>query len=66
MESENIIYGLHSVLEAINSNVKLNKVLVKQGLTGRLASELQTALKYSNIPVQYVPEIGRASCRERV
>ena len=55
MESENIIYGLHSVLEAINSNVKLNKVLVKQGLTGRLASELQTALKYSNIPVQYVP-----------
>lgn len=55
MESENIIYGLHSVLEAINSNVKLNKVIVKQGLTGRLASELQTALKYSNIPVQYVP-----------
>ena len=55
MESENIIYGLHSVLEAINSNVKISKVIIKQGLTGNLASELLGTLKFMNIPVQHVP-----------
>ncbi|MGE0078919.1 MAG: 23S rRNA (guanosine(2251)-2'-O)-methyltransferase RlmB [Bacteroidales bacterium] len=55
MNSEDLIYGLHSVLEAVNSNVKISKVIVRQGLTGNLASELMGTLKFKNIPFQHVP-----------
>lgn len=55
MESETLIYGIRPVMEAINSNVKISKVLVRRGLGGNLAMELMGLLKHSNIPLQHVP-----------
>lgn len=54
-KSEHVIFGLRPVIEAVNSGVKVSKVLVKQGLTGHLASEMLGLLKHHAIPVQYVP-----------
>lgn len=53
--SENVIFGIRAVLEALNAGAKISKVIVRQGLTGNLASELMGILKHNNIPFQYVP-----------
>lgn len=53
--SENVIFGIRAVLEALNAGAKVSKVIVRQGLTGNLASELMGILKHNNIPFQYLP-----------
>lgn len=53
--SENVIFGIRAVLEALNAGAKISKVVVRQGLTGNLASELMGILKHNNIPFQYLP-----------
>lgn len=56
METDNeIIYGIRPVIEAINSGKQIDKVLVKQGLSGEMVSELMSLLKSKSIPFQYVP-----------
>ena len=51
---ENLIFGIRAVLEALNAGAKISKVIVRQGLTGNLASELMGTLKHHNIPIQYL------------
>ncbi|MDI3526900.1 MAG: rRNA (guanosine2251-2-O)-methyltransferase [Tenuifilum sp.] len=54
-KEENLIFGIRAVIEAVNSNAPISKVIIKKGLTGNLASELLGKLKHENIPFQYVP-----------
>jgi 23S rRNA (guanosine2251-2'-O)-methyltransferase len=49
------IYGLRPVIEAIKSGKQIDKVLVKQGLSGELASELLNLMKEKSIHFQFVP-----------
>ncbi|MFT7614399.1 MAG: 23S rRNA (guanosine2251-2'-O)-methyltransferase [Parvicellaceae bacterium] len=52
---ENLIYGIRSTIEAINSGKEINKVLIQHGTQGELMSELQSLLKEKAIPSQNVP-----------
>jgi len=52
---QDIIYGIRTVLEAINSGRSINKLLIQKGLQGDLIKELWRELKRDNIPHQGVP-----------
>jgi 23S rRNA (guanosine2251-2'-O)-methyltransferase len=54
-EIDESIYGIRPVIEAIKAGKQIDKILVKQGLTGELASELSSLLKEKGIPYQIVP-----------
>ena len=49
------IYGLRPVIEAIKSGKQIDKILIKQGLSGELVGELFALLKEKNIHFQFVP-----------
>lgn len=54
MSSNNLkIYGLHSIIEAINAGKTLEKVYLKKGLNN---NKLNALLSTNNIAVSYVPE----------
>jgi len=52
---ENFIYGIRTVIEAINSGKNIEKILFKVGLKGQIFSELQEIVKQNRIPFQFVP-----------
>ena len=56
METKNTqIYGLRSVIEAIDSQETLSKVYLQRGLTGASSYELIKKLKKKSIEISYVP-----------
>lgn len=55
MTTENIIYGLRPVMEAIESDKTIDKVLLQRGLQGELFKELFYQVRQHKIPFQYVP-----------
>ena len=55
MTNENIIYGLRPVMEAIESDKTIDKVLLQKGLQGDLFKELFYQVRQHKIPFQYVP-----------
>ena len=55
MKNESHLFGIRSVLEAINSGKIIDKVFLQKGLQGTLAKELQEVLDTNNIQVSYVP-----------
>ena len=56
MENKNTqIYGLRSVIEAIDSKETLSKVYLQRGLTGASSYELIKKLKKKSIEISYVP-----------
>jgi 23S rRNA (guanosine2251-2'-O)-methyltransferase len=54
-EKEELIFGIRSVIEAINAGKTMQKVLVQKGLNNPLFGELKTALRKNNIQTQHVP-----------
>ena len=50
-----IIFGVHSVLEAIHAGRELNKILIQKGINKALFEELRAALTGKNYFLQYVP-----------
>ncbi len=50
-----IIYGIRPVIEALNSDTEVDKILIQNGLQGANVSELKMVLKEKNIPFQFVP-----------
>ena len=52
---QQIIYGLRPVIEALESGKKIDKILIQNGLTGALVSELRTKMKEAGIQFQFVP-----------
>ena len=56
MEKETTqIYGIRSVMEAIDSDESINRVFIQRGLTGASAYELMKTLKKKSIEISYVP-----------
>lgn len=56
MKENELVYGIHSVMEALETDRMFDKVLVKTGLKGENALELIDKLRQRGIPVQKVPE----------
>ena len=52
---QQIVYGLRPVMEALNSDLQVDKVLLQSNLGGALVGELKAMMKELNIPFQYVP-----------
>lgn len=55
MQKTDYIFGLHAILEALDSDRQIDKVLLKKDLNGELAKELMHVLREREIPVQRVP-----------
>lgn len=49
------IYGLRPVIEAIDGDTQIDKVLIQNGLAGPLAGELKGRIRDKQIPFQFVP-----------
>lgn len=50
------IFGIRAVIEAIQEEKEIDKVMLKQGIRGELFQQLFTLLRSRNIPFQYVPD----------
>ena len=53
--SEQIVFGIHPVAEAINSGKELNKVLIRKGVKGEAFNMLFQKIRDRGIPYQFVP-----------
>lgn len=54
-KKEEIIYGLHPVIEAVRAGVEIDRILIRTGLKGENVRILGTLVKENNILLQYVP-----------
>lgn len=55
MEATDYIFGIRTVIEAIDAGREIDRVFIKNDLNGPLAGELLTLLRNNKIPVQRVP-----------
>ncbi len=55
MRENEMIFGIRAVIEAIQADKEIDKILVKRDLQGELSKELFNVLKGKDIPVQRVP-----------
>ncbi|MDP2088237.1 MAG: 23S rRNA (guanosine(2251)-2'-O)-methyltransferase RlmB [Flavobacteriaceae bacterium] len=55
MENNNTIFGLRAIIEAIQSEIAIEKLYIQKGLSGTLASELMKLIKKEQIPMSHVP-----------
>ena len=51
-----MIYGLHSVIEALSAGKDFDKVFIRNGLHNEKSRELLNVLRSRNIPYQFVPQ----------
>ncbi len=54
--SQHYVYGLHAVIEAIDSGRPIDKILLRRDLRGDLVAELIDKARAASVPVQRVPE----------
>lgn len=52
---EDILFGMHPVLEALKAGKKIDKIFFKRGMEGDLYRELIDLVTENNIPFQFVP-----------
>lgn len=55
MKNNDIIYGIRPVIEAINSDKTIDKVMFQRGASSENLKELFSLVRQRNIPFQYVP-----------
>ena len=55
MSKDNFIFGTRAVIEALNSDKQIEKVLIKKGVENELIKDMLKELKKYNTPFQYVP-----------
>ncbi|MFN7116560.1 MAG: 23S rRNA (guanosine(2251)-2'-O)-methyltransferase RlmB [Saprospiraceae bacterium] len=55
-DNNNIIYGRHPIIDAIQSGQTIDKILLQQGTRGDFEKEIRHLSKAYNIPVQVVPK----------
>ncbi len=53
--TDQLIYGLRAIMEAIRSNRPIDKIYLQKGLKGALAQELEILIDSKAIGVSYVP-----------
>lgn len=56
-KKEQLIYGIHPVLEALETGKPLDKVMVQRGLKAETLQKLLRQLKKFNTPFQFVPKV---------
>ncbi|MEN9699003.1 MAG: hypothetical protein RLZZ301_201 [Bacteroidota bacterium] len=54
-ERTDIIFGIRAVIEAVNADRELNKILIQKGINKELFEELRKVLTGKNYFIQYVP-----------
>jgi 23S rRNA (guanosine2251-2'-O)-methyltransferase len=55
MKNTNLIYGIRPVIEAINNDKEIDKIMLQKGAKGYNFKELFHLIRQRNIPFQYVP-----------
>ena len=55
MKTNNIIYGIRPIMEAVSSDKDIDKVMFQKGANGDNFKELFHLVRQKNIPFQYVP-----------
>jgi 23S rRNA (guanosine2251-2'-O)-methyltransferase len=55
MSEPNLIFGIRAVIEAINADKTIDKILLQKGLSNELFNQLRKALQGKDIPFQFVP-----------
>ncbi len=58
VKNPNLIYGIRPVMEVINENKDIDKILLQKGARGDMFRELFQLIRERNIPFQYVPIEG--------
>ncbi|MDP2424451.1 MAG: 23S rRNA (guanosine(2251)-2'-O)-methyltransferase RlmB [Bacteroidales bacterium] len=53
--TEQIVYGVHSVTEALNTGKEIEKVLIQNGAKGEWIPSIRKILNDRDIPLQYLP-----------
>ena len=63
--TDELIFGIRAIIEAIHSGKDIDRILIKKGLSGDLFKELFELVRLHQIPFQYVPieKINRISKR---
>ena len=56
MDKSTEIYGIRSVIEAINSSKDIDKVFIQTGLKGKLIGQLESLIRKKNINFSFVPK----------
>jgi len=55
MNKTDVVFGIHPIMEAINSGKEIDKILVQKGLRNPAISALVKAANEHKVPMQYVP-----------
>ncbi len=51
-----MIFGRHPVMDALNSGVSIEKILIQRGLRGNIEQEVKNLCSKKNIALQFVPK----------
>lgn len=54
-QSSQLIFGLRPVIEALTSGKNVDKVMLQNGLSGALVTELKAQIRQAGVPFQFVP-----------
>lgn len=54
-EKENIIFGVHPIIEAINAGKEIDKIYIQNDISGPGLTELRKAIKKGKVPFSHVP-----------
>ncbi|MFA8433006.1 MAG: 23S rRNA (guanosine(2251)-2'-O)-methyltransferase RlmB [Marinifilaceae bacterium] len=54
-QKQEMVFGIRATMEAINSGKEVEKVLFRNGLTGRLYNDLFDLVREKNVQYQFVP-----------
>lgn len=54
-DKSQLLFGIRSIIEAINAGKEIEKVLIRKGLQGELYQELFSLINQRKIPFQFVP-----------
>src|ERR1700741_2519123 len=54
-ESQDLIFGLRPIIEAVNNGKEIDKLMIQTGLQGEIIKELRDLIQKNSIPFQYVP-----------
>ena len=67
MGKNNLIFGMHPLLEALEAGKEIDKVLLKRGLRSEEISRITALARERTIPVQIVPEerLNRLTRKQR-
>lgn len=55
MEDSHLIFGIRAVIEAVEADKAIDKILLQKGLSNELFNQLRQALRGKDIPYQFVP-----------